>query len=107
MRPLRSRRSAAAAELGSLPSRSDRRCSAPARRPLSHALLASALLAPVVGDAAAESLRIIPSLTVRETYSNNIFLAPSGFERSDLVSELVPTLKLKDRLPVLALLSVA
>jgi uncharacterized protein (PEP-CTERM system associated) len=95
MRPLRSRPSAAAAELGSSPLRSDRRSFARAGGPLSRALLASTLLTGV-GQAGAESLRIVPSLTLQETWSNNINLAPSGQERSDLVTSLVPTLSISE-----------
>ena len=91
MRPLRSRRSAAAAELDASPLRFDCRSSAPAGARLSWVLLASTLLT-VVGHAGAESLRIVPSLTLQETWSNNINLAPSGQERSDLVTSLTPTL---------------
>ena len=57
-------------------------------RPQSLAVLA--LLAAQAAPALAAEWRFTPELTVRETYSDNISLAPSGSEQSGFVTEIAP-----------------
>lgn len=49
-----------------------------------------ALLAAQVAPALAADWRFTPELTLRETYSDNFNLAPSGSERSGFITEIAP-----------------
>jgi len=44
----------------------------------------------------ADTFRIEPSIGISETLTNNVNLAPSGSARSDLVSQLTPTLSINE-----------
>src|SRR2546423_15691081 len=54
------------------------------------------LLAGVIGpaSASAETWRIAPSLTVAETLTDNVNLAPDGLKRSDLITQIVPGIRI-------------
>lgn len=58
------------------------------RRPA--ALAALAVLGMQAAPALAAELRFTPTLTLRETYSDNIRLAPTGNEQSSFVTEVMP-----------------
>ncbi|WP_420474459.1 TIGR03016 family PEP-CTERM system-associated outer membrane protein [Noviherbaspirillum sp. ST9] len=52
---------------------------------------AAILVAPVAGAA---DWKVVPTLTMRGTYSDNIRLAPRGLEESDFVTEISPGLSI-------------
>lgn len=52
-----------------------------------------ATIAPT-GFAAAETLRIVPSVSVTETYSDNLDLAPRGVAKSGWITDLAPGIRL-------------
>jgi uncharacterized protein (PEP-CTERM system associated) len=62
------------------------------RRPLALAVLA--LLATQAAPAVAAEWRFTPTLDLRETYSDNINLAPSGSEQSSFITEVAPGFRL-------------
>lgn len=68
---------------------------------LSSAFSIAAILAPSTGDAA--EWRIVPTLDLRETYSDNIRLAPKGAESSDFVTEISPGISITNDGPGLKL----
>ncbi len=55
-------------------------------------LSASATAAPPKDDATRQRLRLVPTVEVAETYSDNVSLAPSGREDWDLITEVTPGL---------------
>jgi uncharacterized protein (PEP-CTERM system associated) len=61
------------------------------RLPCTAALAAFTFLWAIPEPRAAE-WKVAPTITLNETYSDNISLAPSGFEDSDLRSQIVPGL---------------
>ena len=59
------------------------------------ALLCLGLALPPTIGAQAGDLRITPSLELRETFSDNIDLAPDGAEKSAVLSEVIPGVTLR------------
>jgi uncharacterized protein (PEP-CTERM system associated) len=49
-----------------------------------------------VSTVQAETWRLVPSLGILETLTNNVNLAPSGSARSDLVTQVTPTLSISE-----------
>lgn len=70
-------------QIAAVPARALRRCSLPA--------LMLALLMPRAGAA---DWSVVPSLRLRESYSDNILLAPRGREQSDLITEIAPSIRI-------------
>ena len=63
-----------------------------------HAVATSvAVLALATSSAGAQVWRAIPSIAVEETYTNNVDLSPNGARRSDLVSQITPSLAVTER----------
>jgi uncharacterized protein (PEP-CTERM system associated) len=60
------------------------------RRPSTAAMLAFALGGLGAGTASAEQWRVVPRLTVEQTYNSNIDLSAKGSERSDFVTSISP-----------------
>jgi uncharacterized protein (PEP-CTERM system associated) len=73
-----------------------RRCSVTPCRLRCAAVALSAASVLAVSTAHAETWRVLPSLGILETLTNNVSLAPSGSARSDLVTQLTPTLKISE-----------
>jgi uncharacterized protein (PEP-CTERM system associated) len=61
---------------------------------------AAILVSPIAGAA---DWKVVPTLTVRGTYSDNIRLAPRGLEESDFVTDLSPGLAISGTGPNLTL----
>ena len=60
------------------------------------AVLLSAASVLAVSTVQAETWRLVPSLGILETLTNNVNLAPSGSARSDLVTQLTPALSISE-----------
>ena len=73
-----------------------RRCSVTPCRLRSAAVLLSAASVLAASTAQAETWRLVSSVGILETLTNNVNLAPSGSARSDLVSQLTPTLSINE-----------
>jgi uncharacterized protein (PEP-CTERM system associated) len=72
-----------------------RRSGAPCRlRHVAVVLSAASVLA--ASAVQAETWRVVPSLGILETLTNNVSLAPSGSARSDLVTQLTPALSISE-----------
>ena len=69
--------------------------------PLASTVAAAAILASPF--ASASDWQIVPTLTVRGTYSDNIRLAPQGQEESDFVTDISPGLSISGNGPNVAL----
>lgn len=80
----------------------------PHRAPRSHALpasprlpavaaLLSASLALAAGPSPAQSWHLEPAVSVQETLTNNVNLQPNESRRSDWVTELIPSLRFREK----------
>ena len=70
----------------------DRRSHRTTRLALPSLLVLAAVGTPVPADA--QTWRITPSVSLSETLSDNINLAPSGQRRSDLVTDITPSIRI-------------
>src|SRR6478735_2276341 len=78
-------------------------CAAPGSKPppasghpTSAALLAMSL-AFVTGSSLGQNWRLDEAVSVRETLSNNVNLTPNDGRRSDLITELIPSLHVTEK----------
>src|SRR5207302_3459614 len=73
-----------------------RRCSVTPCRLRCAAVLLSAASVLAASTAQAETWRLVSSVGILETLTNNVNLAPSGSARGDLVTQLTPALKISE-----------
>ena len=58
---------------------------------------------PPVGAAGRSNWDLTPSLQLRETYTDNVFLSPTGLQRSDWITQVIPRITLSANRPRLRL----
>jgi uncharacterized protein (PEP-CTERM system associated) len=63
---------------------------APAKRAPPLAVTACTLCALACGPVSADSFRLVPTLSIQETLTNNVNLSPSGSAQGDLVTNISP-----------------